>query len=80
MAQSAASAKLNQLMSGAATLNITMPGSPELFAEAKINLLGFHKGVYGEWIINKAEHVIDNLGYRTIITAAMGIIDSEKVN
>lgn len=80
LAQSAASAKLNQLMSGAATLNITMPGSPELFAEAKINLLGFHKGVYGEWIINKAEHVIDNLGYRTIITAAMGIIDSEKVN
>ncbi|WP_265038304.1 hypothetical protein [Wolbachia endosymbiont (group A) of Hylaeus communis] len=49
-----------------------MPGSPELFAEAKINLLGFRKGVYGDWIINKAGHVIDNLGYRTILTAVMG--------
>ncbi len=77
MAQNAASAKLNQLMSNAATLNITMPGKPELFAEAKINLSGFRKGVYGDWIINKAEHVVDNLGYRTI---AMGIIDSGKVN
>ncbi|WP_264373668.1 phage late control D family protein [Wolbachia endosymbiont (group A) of Lasioglossum malachurum] len=72
LAQSAASAKLNQLMSSTVTLNITMPGSPELFAEAKINLLGFRKGVYGDWIINKAGHVIDNLGYRTILTAVMG--------
>ncbi|MFP3033349.1 MAG: phage late control D family protein, partial [Wolbachia sp.] len=68
LAQNAASAKLNQLMSNAETLNITMPGNPELFAEAKINLLGFRKGVYGKWIINRAEHVIDNLGYRTIVT------------
>ena len=45
LAQSAASAKLNQLMSSTVTLNITMPGSPELVAEAKINLLGFRKGV-----------------------------------
>ncbi|WP_341810620.1 hypothetical protein [Wolbachia endosymbiont (group A) of Campoletis raptor] len=72
LAQSAASAKLNQLMSNAATLNVTMPGNPELFAEAKINLSGFRKGVYGKWIINRAEHVIDNLGYRTILTAVMG--------
>ncbi|WP_341813965.1 hypothetical protein [Wolbachia endosymbiont (group B) of Dendrolimus pini] len=79
LAQSAASAKLNQLMSSTATLNITMAGNPELFTEAKINLLGFRKGVYGGWIINKAEHVIDNLGYRSMITAVTEARESKLI-
>lgn len=78
LAQSAASAKLNQLMSNAATLNVTMPGNPELFAEAKINLSGFRKGVHGDWIINRAEHMIDRssipgtFNFSTYLTCVRG--------
>ncbi|GFR05490.1 phage tail protein [Trichonephila clavata] len=38
---SAASAKLRRLKRGEAKLNVTIPGNPELFAEAKINCWGF---------------------------------------
>lgn len=70
-ALSAANAKLKQLKRNNATLEITMPGNPELFAEAKLNLVGFHQDIDGEWVIDRAEHVIDSSGYRTTLSASI---------
>ncbi|GFR11866.1 phage tail tape measure protein [Trichonephila clavata] len=57
---SAASAKLRRLKRSEAKLNVTIPGNPELFAEAKINLSGFCQEVDGEWVIERVEHILDN--------------------
>ncbi|WP_174515777.1 phage late control D family protein [Wolbachia endosymbiont of Cardiocondyla obscurior] len=66
---SAASAKLRRLKRGEAKLNVTIPGNPELFAEAKINLLGFCQEIDGEWVVERAEHILDNRGYQTMVEA-----------
>lgn len=63
-ALSAANAKLKQLKRNNATLEITMPGNPELLAEAKLSLLGFHQDIDSEW-------VIDSSGYRTTLSASV---------
>lgn len=70
-ALSAANAKLKQLKRNNAALNITMPGNPELFAEAKLSLLEFHQDIDGQWIIDRAEHVLDRSGYRTSLSASI---------
>ncbi|WP_375316238.1 hypothetical protein [Wolbachia endosymbiont (group A) of Colletes cunicularius] len=70
-ALSAANAKIKQLKRNNAVLDITMPGDPELFAEAKLSLLGFHQDIDGEWIIDRAEHVLDSSGYRTVLSASI---------
>ncbi len=67
---SAANAKLKQLKRNNAVLDITIPGNPELFAEAKLSLLEFHQDIDGEWIIDRAEHVLDSSGYRTVLSAS----------
>ncbi|WP_341819764.1 MULTISPECIES: contractile injection system protein, VgrG/Pvc8 family [unclassified Wolbachia] len=70
-ALSAANAKLKQLKRNNETLDITMPGNPELFAEAKLSLIGFNQAVDGEWIINRAEHTLNSSGYLTILSASL---------
>ncbi|MGL9703146.1 phage late control D family protein [Wolbachia endosymbiont of Cimex lectularius] len=50
----AANAKLRQLKQSEAKLNVTIPGNPKLFAEAKINLSGFCQEIDGEWVISRA--------------------------
>lgn len=72
---SAASAKLRRLKRGEAKLNLTILGNPELFAEAKINLLGFCQEIDGEWVIERAEHILDNRGYQTTIEAAISRVN-----
>lgn len=54
-------------------------GCAELMAEAKIYLVGFRKGIPTEWIITRAEHVLDRRGYRTNIEATYSD-DEEKGN
>ncbi|WP_339047998.1 phage late control D family protein [Candidatus Mesenet endosymbiont of Phosphuga atrata] len=71
LAMSAASTKLNQLKRSTVTLNITTVGNPEFHAETKISLLGFCQEIDGEWVVNKAEHILDNSGYRTMIEAVI---------
>ncbi|WP_264328550.1 contractile injection system protein, VgrG/Pvc8 family [Wolbachia endosymbiont (group A) of Andrena hattorfiana] len=70
-ALSAANAKIKQLKRNNAVLDITMPGNPELFAEAKLSLLEFHQDIDGEWIIDRAEHLLDGSGYRTALSASI---------
>ncbi len=72
---SAASAKLRRLKRSEAKLNITIPGNPELFAEAKINLSGFCQEIDGEWVIERAEHTLNNMGYQTMIEGAMSRVN-----
>ncbi|MGL9762038.1 MAG: phage late control D family protein [Wolbachia sp.] len=50
----AANAKLRQLKQSEAKLNVTIPGNPKLFAEAKINLSGFCQEIDSEWVISRA--------------------------
>ncbi|MFP3016362.1 MAG: phage tail protein [Wolbachia sp.] len=68
---SAANAKLKQLKRNNAVLDITMPGNPELFAEAKLNLIAFNQAVDGEWIVNRAEHTLNSSGYLTMLSASL---------
>ncbi len=72
---SAASAKLRRLKQNEAKLNVTIPGNPELFAEAKINLSGFCQEIDGEWVIERAEHILDNRGYQTMIEAVISRVN-----
>lgn len=75
LAINAASAKLRRLKQNEAKLNMTIPGNPELFAEAKINLLGFCQEIDGEWVIERAEHILDNRGYQTMIETVISRIN-----
>ncbi len=70
-ALSAANAKLKQLKRNNETLDVTMPGNPQIFAEAKLNLLGFNQALDGEWIINRAEHTLNSSGYLTMLSASL---------
>ncbi len=68
---SAATAKLRQLKRSTSILHVTVPGNPALFAEAKVSLSGFCHEVEGEWVINRAEHILNSKGYQTIIEATV---------
>ena len=54
---------------------MTTPGNLELFAEAKINLSGFCQEIDGEWVIDRAEHILDNRGYQTTIEAVISRVN-----
>ena len=64
-ATNAASAKLQSLLRGTATLSLTLLGKPELQAEGKIRITGIRDPVDGEWLINRVEHQLDSSGLQT---------------
>ncbi|WP_353277804.1 phage late control D family protein [Wolbachia endosymbiont (group A) of Agelastica alni] len=68
---SAAKARFKQLQRNNETLEITIPGNPELCAEAKLNLVGFNQDIDGEWIVNRAEHTLNSSGYSTALSASL---------
>ncbi|WP_353277711.1 phage late control D family protein [Wolbachia endosymbiont (group A) of Agelastica alni] len=70
-ALSAANAKFKQLQRNNETLEMTIPGNPELFAEAKLNLVGFNQDIDGEWVIDRAEHTLNSAGYLTTLSASL---------
>ena len=49
---------------------MTISGNPELCAEAKLNLVGFNQDIDGEWVIDRAGHILDSRGYQTTVEAA----------
>jgi phage protein D len=61
----AASAKLQSLLRGTATLSLTLLGRPELQAEGKLRIAGIRDPVDGEWVINRVEHQLDSSGLQT---------------
>ncbi|NSX83800.1 phage tail protein [Wolbachia endosymbiont of Atemnus politus] len=68
---SAAKARFKQLQRNNEALEITIPGNPELCAEAKLNLVGFNQDIDGEWVIDKAGHTLNSSGYLTTLSASL---------
>ena len=68
-AQRAADAEYNRSQRGGATVSVTLPGDPDLVAEARLVLAGFRDGVDGEWLIARVTHTIDSGGYRCDVEA-----------
>ena len=61
----AATAKLNAIERGQATLSINISGRMDIMAEGKINLPDIRNGINGNYIINKVRHSLDNGGFKT---------------
>lgn len=69
-AESAAKSELARRGRQKETLELTLPGHPELAAEAKLTLSGFRSGMDGEWNITKVDHEISaSNGYRVTLEA-----------
>ena len=70
-AKEAAQAELDKRARGEHKLTATMPGDPELCAEARLVMgAGFRDGVAGEWLITRVEHsMAPGAGYQCTIEA-----------
>jgi uncharacterized protein len=51
------------------TIFYSLPGRPELAAEALVTMRGFRDGVDGDWLVTRAEHYVGSNGYRCTIEA-----------
>lgn len=68
-AQSAADAEYKRSQRAGTTVSLTLPGDPDLVAEARLTLAGFRDGVDREWLITSVTHTIDSGGYRCDVSA-----------
>jgi len=68
-AQAAADAALRRARREGTQISITLPGDPDLVAEARLVLSGLRAGVDGEWLITGVVHQLDKGGYRCSVTA-----------
>lgn len=68
-AQAAADAEFRLGERAGTQVSLTLPGNPDLVAEARLSLAGFRPGVNGEWLITRVSHVIDRSGYRCDVAA-----------
>lgn len=64
-----AESKLRQLQRGRTDLSMTLRGNPLICAEMPIALAGFDELSDGEWIVTRAEHVLDGSGLITRLEA-----------
>ncbi|WP_163833305.1 phage late control D family protein [Spartinivicinus ruber] len=69
-AAKAAKAKLDHYQRGEASIEINLPGKPELMAEADLSMVGFRDGVNGIWTIERVTHTLDSNGYKSVVEAA----------
>ncbi len=65
-AEAEAKAALKDKKFSETTLSLTLPGRPDLRAEARVTLTGFREGLDGEWTIEKSSHPISD-DYKTTI-------------
>ena len=68
-ALSATEAKLASLSRGTGSLEVTLPGNPNLMAEGSVKLTVFRSGIDGRWLINRVTHSISSQGYTTSFSA-----------
>lgn len=68
-AKAAAGAKLATLSAGTVSVDLDMPGWPELVAEGTIKLEGFRPEIDKSWPIRQVTHSFDESGFRTSIAA-----------
>ena len=65
----AAKAKLEALNNGTDTVEVSLPGNPNVFAESPLVLSDFRPGISGkQWTITRVEHTFSNSGFKTQIT------------
>jgi phage protein D len=62
-ARRAAEAKFREVVRKGKTFSWTVPGNPEIAAERKVIARGTREGVDGEWIVKRADHILDSAGY-----------------
>nr|VFJ91504.1 MAG: hypothetical protein BECKLFY1418B_GA0070995_10269 [Candidatus Kentron sp. LFY] len=71
-AKRAAEARLDRLNRGLGEISLTLKyGYPALFAEAKLVLSGFRRGVDGKWVATRVSHTLGDGGYETRVDAEM---------
>ena len=68
-AEAAASAKLESINRGVASVNVTIQGDPKIGVKAKLRLHDFRDGADGDWEIIKVNHDYGSSGYQTNIAA-----------
>lgn len=71
-ARRAAEAILARSASGRVELSLDLPGRPEIFAEARIVLVGFRPELDGTYSPKSVEHSLTPQGYSTRISAEVG--------
>lgn len=68
-ARKAAETELKQRTRGGNTLQLTMPGRPDIVAEGRLNTAGFPDGANQEWLITEVSHRLTPKGYTCGIQA-----------
>ena len=68
-AQAAADAELKRSARTKETLQLELPGNPNLAAEGRVVLVGASGASGGPWIITQATHSLSSGGYRTSVRA-----------
>lgn len=69
-ARKAAQAQYESLKSGTFSLDLTLPGRPDLFAECPLTLTdGFRPEIQGDWIIKSVTHTLNGSGYSCQLSA-----------
>lgn len=63
LALAAARSELERRGRQKATLSVTLPGRTDLRAETRLVMAGFRPGVDTSWVVNRAEHTLDQQGY-----------------
>jgi phage protein D len=71
-AERAAAARLAEFGRGKASLALSMPGRPAIFAEVTLELAGFRDPLNGLWLVTRAEHALSRTGYVTKVTSEVG--------
>ena len=66
-AEKAAASKLQSLNSGEVSINLQMPGRPQVNAEGLVTLTNFRPQVDGTWNIKSVSHELSGSGYVTTI-------------
>jgi hypothetical protein len=69
MAEQAGKAELNRLRGGNVSIDFTMPGRPDIFAERPIKLEGVRSPLAGDWIVKTVSHTLGNSGLQTKVSA-----------
>lgn len=69
-AKAAAAAKLQTLQAGTVSVDVEMPGWPELVAAGSVQLEGFRPELNHRWPIRTVTHTFDEGGFRTTIDAS----------
>ena len=68
-AEAEAKSKYKQLIRDTRSLNTSLPGRGDLYAEAVIEMKEWRDGMNGEWLIVSANHDLDANGYRCTVQA-----------